>query len=354
MSKRKFDNEFEEVAFSSLFSTWDQQFLATPEGEKAMQEVLYDRQRRAEAFSIKWLARFHDLSTAVVVEIGCGTGATTVPLSDRCQAVLGLDIDDHSIQVAVARSRHCGVADKARFETVAPEHMLDAALTMQPDANLFLLYAVLEHLTPDERLSYLSAIWKRLPPGGAIVVIETPNRLTWEDKHTTFSDFFHMIPDEYVVRYVDKTRRPGFANVMKEVSAERLKETRYRWGLGASFHEFEIAFEEPLIDILVADGLEQEMVDMFPVEPDEIALRKYFVDRNLSQPIGFSRSVLNLIFRKPNSESDRARTREYNRLSLNHQRDLLARGGGAFHGEETIAGQIVSPILHLAACCRLQ
>jgi 2-polyprenyl-3-methyl-5-hydroxy-6-metoxy-1,4-benzoquinol methylase len=328
MSNRTFNSEFEKVAYSRLFSTWDAQFLATPEGEKAMQEVLHDRQHRADVFSIKWLARFHDLSTATVVEVGCGTGASTVPLSTHCRAVLGLDIDDRSIRVAVERSRHYGVSNKIRFETVAPEKMLEAALTMQPDADVFLLYAVLEHLTPEERLSYLSTMWKRLPVGGAIVVVETPNRLTWEDKHTTFCDFFHMIPDEFVVRYVDRTRRPGFAGAIKEVPAERLKETRYRWGLGASFHEFEIAFGEALADILVADGLEQEMVDMFPVEADEIALRRYFIDRQVAQPIGFSRSVLNLIFRKPGSESERERNREYNRLSLIRQRDLLTVDGG--------------------------
>ena len=324
MKNRTFNSELEKVAYASLFSTWDEQFLDTPEGEKAMREVLYDRQHRAEIFSIKWLARFLDLSSANVVEIGCGTGATTVPLSKRCRAILGLDIDDRSIRVAVERARHHRVADRVKFETVAPERMLESALTLQPDASVFVLYAVLEHLTPEERLSYLSTMWRHLPPGGAIVVVETPNRLTWEDKHTTFSDFFHMIPDEYVPRYVEKTKRPGFADTIKQVSPENLRETRYRWGLGASFHEFELAFAEPLAEILVADGLEQEMVDMFPIESDEIALRKYFVDRQVAQPIGFSRAVLNLIFRKPGSADEREQNREYNRLSLLRQQALMA------------------------------
>jgi SAM-dependent methyltransferase len=251
-----------------------------------------------------------------VVEVGCGTGAASIPLARLCKRLVGLDIDGNSILVANARAEHYGASENVTFLTVAPEELLDRALSCEPEANVFVLYAVLEHLTPSERLHYLRVMWQTLPMHGAIVVIETPNRLTWEDKHTAYMDFFHMLPDEYVSAYSEKSPRSHFAETMRQLAGPSFRESRYRWGLGASFHEFELAFKENLNEILVADGLEQEMIDMFLVEEDELALRRYFLARSIDQPIGFSRAVLNLIFRKPASLAERQANVAYNEHSL--------------------------------------
>ncbi|MDP1644124.1 MAG: hypothetical protein Q8L71_01315 [Thiobacillus sp.] len=147
------------------------------------------------------------------------------------------------------------------------------------------------------------------------MVIETPNRLTWEDKHTAYMDFFHMLPDEYVRAYAERSPRPYFAETMKGLDEASFRESRYRWGLGASFHEFKLAFSENLNEIVVADGLELEMTNMFPIEADEVALRQYFIRRGVAQPIGFPRAVLNLIFWKPSSATERQANVNYNERS---------------------------------------
>ncbi len=305
MNERVTKEQFEQAAFDALFSTWDPDFVNTPEGADAIDEVLYRRQQRAETHAVKWMSRFLDLPNSNVIEIGCGTGAASIPLARVCRTLTGLDIDAHSIELARLRAAYHEARDNVEFMAVAPEGLLDAALECARDANVFVLYAVLEHLTPAERLHYLRAMWDRLPEGGALVVIDTPNRLTWEDKHTAWMDFFHLLPDEYVCDYSVHSPRPFFEKTMRSLDPASFREQRYRWGLGASFHEFELALSEKLDEIVVADGLEQEMVDMFPVGEDEVALRRYFLGRGIAQPIGFSRAVLNLILRKTASPSER-------------------------------------------------
>lgn len=321
MNERVMKEQFEEAAFDALFSTWDQDFVNSPEGADAVDEVLYRRQQRAETYAVRWLARFIDLGDANIVEIGCGTGAASIPLARICKRLTGLDIDGHSIELARLRAAYHEARDNVEFLAVAPEGLLSAALECAEDVDVFVLYAVLEHLTPLERLQYLRAMWDRLPDGGAIVVIDTPNRLTWEDKHTAYMDFFHMLPDEYVCDYAARSPRPSFEKTIRNLDPVNFRESRYRWGLGASFHEFELALGETLDEIVIADGLEQEMVDMFPVGEDEVALTKYFLDRGIEQPIGFARAVLNLIIRKTESPARRQANRAYNTRSREQARN---------------------------------
>jgi 2-polyprenyl-3-methyl-5-hydroxy-6-metoxy-1,4-benzoquinol methylase len=320
MTEPAMKNHLEKVAFEKLFSTWGQDFVNSPKGAEAVDEVLYQRQERAETYAVKWLNQFLPLREATVVEVGCGTGAASIPLARICKRLVGLDIDHNSIEVAKARAEYCGARDNVEFLPVVPEQLLDKALVCVERVDVFVLYAVLEHLTPLERLHYLQAMWKALPEGGAIVVIETPNRLTWEDKHTAYMDFFHMLPDEYVRAYAERSPRPYFAETMKGLDEASFRESRYRWGMGASFHEFELAFSENLNEVVVADGLEQEMTSMFPIEADEVALRQYFIRRGVAQPIGFSRAVLNLIFQKPSSATERHANVNYNERSLARER----------------------------------
>jgi S-adenosylmethionine-dependent methyltransferase len=323
--------EFEKAAYEKLFSTWDQEFLKTREGAEAVDDVLYRRQQRAEQYAIRWMARYLDLPNANIVEIGCGTGAASIPLARICGSLVGLDIDTHSIELAKIRAAYFGAEDNVRFLAVAPEKLLSTALDCAQSVDVFLLYAVLEHLTPTERLEYLRRMWDRLPEGGALVIIDTPNRLTWEDKHTAYMDFFHMLPDEYVCDYAGRSPRPFFEKTMKALDGASFRESRYRWGLGASFHEFELALSEKLDEIVIADGLEPEMTEMFPVGEDEVALRQYFLRRGIEQPIGFSRAVLNLILRKTISPAERRANAAYNERSRERERERCFPSAGFLH-----------------------
>ena len=78
---------------------------------------------------------------------------------------------------------------------------------MHPDgADMVLLFAVLEHLTQEERIRYLSFIWHEiLRPGGYLIVVDTPNRLSYFDEHTSVMPFFHLLPPYLALRYFDRS-----------------------------------------------------------------------------------------------------------------------------------------------------
>ena len=93
-----------EVAFTELvFSAWDQDFLQTDEGRRGMRAALVDRYLASRRHAVSWLDDVIGLSGSTVVEVGCGTGSSTVALAERNAVVFAIDIDEPS--VAAARSR---------------------------------------------------------------------------------------------------------------------------------------------------------------------------------------------------------------------------------------------------------
>jgi hypothetical protein len=85
-----------------------------------------------------------------------------------------------------------------------------------------------------------------------------------------------------------------------------------------SHHCFELAFDCDLSEIVVADGFCENIVDWFPVFPDDRMLLGFFRDREIELPIGFARSVLAFMFRKPDSAADARKVREWNRQHRNY------------------------------------
>ena len=308
--------DLEKVLHEHVFSKWDQDFLKTPEGEAGKQEVLVHRFNNALRFTVPWLKRSLDLAAARVVEIGCGSGSSTAALAHHCREVVGFDIDSGAVKAAEARCQAYGLSN-VWLQSVAPENLLPAICSLPQKADVYLLYAVIEHQTYLERIETLSTLWKLLAPGGALVIIETPNRFAYLDKHTSDLEFYHLLPDDLAFRYIQHVPRRAFKDTIEPLIQRQTwaqaSELRVRWGLGASYHEFDIALGEPLDEIIVADGFEQEMVDFFPIDMDEELLTRFFHARVLGKPIGFSRAVLNLILRKPGGELDRREAAEFAR-----------------------------------------
>ena len=115
------------------------------------------------------------------------------------------DIDNGSVDAARARARILG-QENITFHVEPAAGLLARVRRDHPEgtADVVVLFAVLEHQHPLERLETLSACWGMLREGGLLVVVETPNRLAYFDPHTSLLPFFSMLPPEIAVRYAEK------------------------------------------------------------------------------------------------------------------------------------------------------
>jgi 2-polyprenyl-3-methyl-5-hydroxy-6-metoxy-1,4-benzoquinol methylase len=221
-----------EVALSS------EQWLATPEGKRDLDDHTYRRLHAFRTQVVPWLDGARALSGARILEIGCGTGASTVALAEQGASVTALDIDEESLVVARDRCRLHGVdAEFVRANGAAIEQ-----LPALGQFDFVIFFACLEHMTYAERLSSMRATWTGLKPGALWVSIETPNRLWWFDEHTSFLPFYNWLPDELAFDYSRYSPRNPFRSSYRERSEEALR-SFLRHGRGVSYHEFELTMK---------------------------------------------------------------------------------------------------------------
>jgi SAM-dependent methyltransferase len=232
------------------------------------------------------------LRGAFVVEFGCGPGAYTLPLAELGCRVVGVDIDESEVAVARRRVSEAG-ARHVELHGGPFEALVEIVRSSAGDgADLFLLAATLEHMTIHERLTVLRLARELLRPDGLLVIWETPNRLLWSDYHTSGDPFFHQLPDELALGWVDRVPREELRGAVRSGGALQL----WRWGRGASFHEFELAFGD-LTGRIVAGGFDPATIDLRTVDRDELALAKYLERKLPRVHPAFSRYWLDLIVR---------------------------------------------------------
>jgi SAM-dependent methyltransferase len=188
---------------------------------------------------IPWLNAAARLDGLRILEIGCGSGASTVALAEQGANVIGIDIDEDALEVARARSAAYGVS--AEFRAANAVDVLKELPNGQ--INLILFFACLEHMTHEERLESLRLAWERLPPNGMLAVVDTPNRLWCFDGHTSLLPFFHWLSDELAFDYARCSPREVFNRSYSDKSSQM--EHFLRRGRGVSFHEFELAIGPP-------------------------------------------------------------------------------------------------------------
>lgn len=179
-----------------------------------------------------------------VLEIGCGNGSATAVLAQHATHVHAFDIAGEQTDVASKRCALLGIDNITVFSQ--PVTWIDAYMhdpfSISPAVDTVVCYALFEHLTPIERIKLLIGAWKHLSIGGRLIIIETPNRLYFYDWHSSQIPFQDQLPPEIAFLwngFSDRNSIPADikANSVAEIekgNAERL----YRFGRGASFHEF--------------------------------------------------------------------------------------------------------------------
>lgn len=199
---------------------------------------------------VPWLDNTCRLRGQTILEIGCGTGSSTVALAEQGAKVVGVDIDEDAL--AVARQRAGAYVVDAEFRRLNAKDLWKTFGKDNFDSIIF--FASLEHMTLAERLVALRDAWKMLPVGGFLVIIETPNRLWFFDNHTARLPFFHWLPDRLAFRYSRFSPRQNFRELYRDCTAEAF-EHFLRRGRGMSFHELELAMNKPARELTVASSL---------------------------------------------------------------------------------------------------
>ncbi len=254
-----------------------------------------------------WLCEARPLRGARILEIGCGTGASTVALAEQGAKVTAIDVDAPSLEVARTRCAAYGV--EAEF---LEQNAVDALSALDGHSFDFIIFfAVLEHMTLAERLSALSASWRLLGEGALLSVIEAPNRLWFFDSHTALMPFYMWLPDDLALLYASRSPRKSFSPVARRAAQGNYTEASrdemlsfIRHGRGVSFHEFDLALG-PAAQLDVVSSLESYLRRRRPLRRVRHALSQRgrysrFI-RSLQPNLhpGFYEPYLDLIIRKP-------------------------------------------------------
>lgn len=199
---------------------------------------LYLRLDNDRRLVIPWLDSAKTLKNSRILEVGCGTGSSTVSLAEQGAKVTGIDLDEGAISVAKDRCRVYNL--ECEFQ-IMNANMIARVF----DNNTFdyiIFYATLEHMSIEERIKSLRDAWGILPKGGLLAVVETPNRLWYFDRHTSWLPFFHWLPDELAFQYSCFSPRVNYHELYREYDTIS-KDHFTRRGRGMSYHEFDLAIK---------------------------------------------------------------------------------------------------------------
>ena len=185
---------------------------------------------------VPWLDRAKSLKGSRILEVGCGTGCSTVALVEQGASVVAIDIDQDALAIARDRMRVYGL--DAEF---LPVNADDLSQFRRRWFDFVIFFASIEHMTVPERIAALREAWGLLLPGGLLVIVETPNRLWYYDGHTSMLPFFHWLPDELAYRYARFSPRENFGERFDNYEDGESREQFSRTGRGMSFHEFDLA-----------------------------------------------------------------------------------------------------------------
>lgn len=243
-----------------------------------------------------WLDRIYPLTGKRVLEYGSGLGCASCAIGERAGSLIGYDIEPGSVAESRRRANERGL-DHLQFEALPADRIFAGVREHSGEIDVFLLYAVLEHLTVRERLEALRIAREVVREDGVVVVIETPNRLVDTDYHTSMLPFFDQLPEELALEYLDRSPRSEFRDQM--IGARRSDDdggalALARWGTGVSFHEFELVFGD-LRRHVVAGGYAPELLGERTIHGDELALARYLHRVRPDLPPPFSRFWLDLV-----------------------------------------------------------
>jgi 2-polyprenyl-3-methyl-5-hydroxy-6-metoxy-1,4-benzoquinol methylase len=187
---------------------------------------------------VPWLNAIRALDGIKILEVGCGSGSSTVALAEQGADVTGIDVDEGSLTVARERCRlHGQTVDIRELNATQIDQHFKAS-----EFDMVILFACLEHMTIPERLQAIPLLWNTLKSDGVLAVIETPNRLWFYDHHTALMPFFNWLPDELAFAYSRFSDRKPFKDRYRQMTPDEMHKF-LRHGRGASYHELDCTLD---------------------------------------------------------------------------------------------------------------
>lgn len=234
----------------------------------------------------------------VVVEIGSGWGLEALAWADLFASYVGIEITPHAAETSQRDFREHGLKN-ARAIAGNAEAVLQQSKQFGIDqVDVLILYAVLEHLTLPERKSILQLAQEIYLAGGAVLIAESPNRLSAYDAHSFQLPFVEWLPVELLSEYVHKSPREDLKELLSQATPEKRHETLYRLGRGISFLEFECFWDRlPLESVrFVNDGYSAELLNLEPYRREEWQLLNFCAENGIDVHRIFSRYWIEGIF----------------------------------------------------------
>jgi len=275
----------------------DLEFALNPDG--VCNDAFFIRTINYNACMVPWIESVFPLNGKSVVEIGCGSGAATLAMAEKCAHIDSFDIDPVSLDVARERASFVG-AKNVSFHLLNPDWALpdriaDFRKRVPNKCDVVLLPAVLEHLRMDERLAVLETTWSILRSRGVMVVYDTPSRLYAYDVHSFQLPFFNWLPDDLALLYASHSPRTEFPRILANATSPM--ETLYRLGRGVSYHEFDLSIGLSEFEV-INDGYSHFLKHREISSAFEGMLLHMFERYCPQVPPGFSKQYLEMVLQK--------------------------------------------------------
>ena len=196
---------------------------------------------------IPWIIKNLELKNKKVLEVGCGTGSSSITMAEQGAEVTGIDVDSSSLEVAKLRTNLLDLKIEFLQFSGTEINKLNQCF------DIVMYYATLEHMTVEERIESLQQAYSLLSEGGYLIVVEAPNRLWIEDTHTSELPFFQWLPDNLAYLYSNFSEKQSFNSKYLDTEYSKLDEF-YRRGRGVSYHEFDLAYNNSE-DLIIISSL---------------------------------------------------------------------------------------------------
>lgn len=272
-------------------------YLSTQVGRSDLLDHLYRRTVLDRLLVIPWLDQAKPLKGSNVLEIGCGTGASTVAFAEQGASVTAVDVENDSLAVAQERCEIYGV------EACIVEANATVVRELFPDEHFdfIIFYASLEHMIHGERIAAMRDTWHMLTKGDLWCVVEAPNRLWYYDGHTSLLPFFMWLPNDLAFEYSKFSPRTSFSQAYRDLGEGSMHDF-LRSGRGVSFHEFELAMapieELDIISDLASYRRKKSFIYWLYWQKNYARYSSFLSKAHQKASKGFNEITLDIIIRK--------------------------------------------------------